>query len=227
MTFRLTAKQVANLLEVRALHGEQEKLADVIQRFLLINPKPSDQQFHALAESLGVDKETLEAIAYQLLGEYEQGKKPAADDAEHTLIQSNEAEEIADEGIENLDHDLQRINELHPYDPEEITPEALDELLDEEGEMIRALTQDEEILEGEEDPATTPADKVMLNDGDPQYQGDPGFQEELFDDGVASTDIGVGLDGDQAILNDDGVTRPRFTSEAALRLKVHASLKKL
>jgi hypothetical protein len=38
--------------------------------FLLENPKPTDAQFHALAHSMNVDKETLEAEAYAMLAAF-------------------------------------------------------------------------------------------------------------------------------------------------------------
>lgn len=49
----------------------QQALEELITLFLQLNPEPSDQQFHALAEALGVDKETLEAISFKMLGEAE------------------------------------------------------------------------------------------------------------------------------------------------------------
>lgn len=42
----------------------EEALQELIALFLKINPQPSDQQFHALAEAVGVDKETLESQAF-------------------------------------------------------------------------------------------------------------------------------------------------------------------
>lgn len=50
---------------------DQQALEELISLFLKLNPSPSDQQFHALAEACGVDKETLESIAYKMLGEAE------------------------------------------------------------------------------------------------------------------------------------------------------------
>lgn len=48
-------------------------LEELITLFLRLNPSPSDAQFHALAEAVGVDKETLEAVSYKMLGEAENG----------------------------------------------------------------------------------------------------------------------------------------------------------
>lgn len=44
-------------------------LRDMIEKFLELNPTPSDAQVHALADSLGIDHETLEAQVYEMLGE--------------------------------------------------------------------------------------------------------------------------------------------------------------
>lgn len=50
---------------------DQQALEELITLFLQLNPEPSDAQFHALAEALGIDKETLEALSYKMLGEAE------------------------------------------------------------------------------------------------------------------------------------------------------------
>jgi hypothetical protein len=50
---------------------DEQALEELITLFLKLNPNPSDQQFHALAEAVGVDHETLESISYKMLGEAE------------------------------------------------------------------------------------------------------------------------------------------------------------
>ncbi len=50
---------------------DHQALQELITLFLKINPEPSDQQFHALAEAVGIDKEELESIAYSMLSEAE------------------------------------------------------------------------------------------------------------------------------------------------------------
>lgn len=42
-------------------------MKELIKLFLELNPKPSDQQVHALALALGVDKEYLESVFYSML----------------------------------------------------------------------------------------------------------------------------------------------------------------
>lgn len=44
------------------------KYESIITLFLRFNPTPSDAQYHSLANALGVDKEELEAEAYEMLG---------------------------------------------------------------------------------------------------------------------------------------------------------------
>lgn len=50
---------------------DDKALRDLISLFLKLNATPSDAQFHALAEAVGVDKERLESISYEMLGEEE------------------------------------------------------------------------------------------------------------------------------------------------------------
>jgi len=61
---------------------DNAKLAHMIELFLQVNPEPSDQQFHALAQALGVDKETLEAVAYEMLGDEIHHEQEEGDDAQ-------------------------------------------------------------------------------------------------------------------------------------------------
>ncbi len=49
--------------------GEEEKLRNLILAFLDVVTEPTDDQFHDLARSVGIDHEDLERIAYKLLGE--------------------------------------------------------------------------------------------------------------------------------------------------------------
>ncbi len=48
---------------------DKECLQELVTLFLKINPEPSDEQFHAMACAVGVDHETLEACAYEMLGD--------------------------------------------------------------------------------------------------------------------------------------------------------------
>lgn len=55
----------------------QSQLVPIIQSFFAMNPSPADAQIHALAGALGVDKETLEAVIYQLYGQQNNGGQAA------------------------------------------------------------------------------------------------------------------------------------------------------
>ena len=48
----------------------------LIEAFLEVNPDPSDDQFHALAHAVGIDKEELEAVSYKMLGNELEDSKP-------------------------------------------------------------------------------------------------------------------------------------------------------
>lgn len=73
----------------------------LIEIFLQINPNPSDKQFHALAESVGIDKETLEAVSYEMLGE-EVNKVMALTDEE--LVQQGDLQPTSDRLAILIDH---------------------------------------------------------------------------------------------------------------------------
>lgn len=62
----------------------------LITMFLRLNPKPSDTQVHALAFALGVDKETLEARIYKMLGESDEIKDPEQLEADSQDFLENE-----------------------------------------------------------------------------------------------------------------------------------------
>lgn len=47
----------------------KERLQDLIEAYFRVNTNPSDEQVHALATSLGLDQETLEAVIYEYVGE--------------------------------------------------------------------------------------------------------------------------------------------------------------
>lgn len=126
----------------------QQQLRELITLFLELNPEPADAQVHSLAAALGMDKESLEAVMYEMLGE--------------------------------------------------VT-----------GSLIEADSQ--EILDGDVDPDNMPIDDVALNDGDPTAD-DLGLQEETDSDGTDVHDVGVGMNGIDDVLSDDGV--PDMTEEA-------------
>jgi hypothetical protein len=52
----------------------EQKLAQLIQIYLTVNPRPTDQQFHSLAFASNIDHETLESIAYAMLSDEVEGE---------------------------------------------------------------------------------------------------------------------------------------------------------
>jgi hypothetical protein len=47
----------------------QSKLYTLVESFLLLNPEPSDDQVHMLAQSINMDYEQLEAIVYKFFAQ--------------------------------------------------------------------------------------------------------------------------------------------------------------
>lgn len=186
-----------------------QKLARLIELFLQMNPEPSDQQFHALAEAVGVDKETLESVAYEMLGDEIHHEQEEGDDAQlNELVEGvsthfPEGEEEEDFGVVNASMRLKAT--------EEVTQEG-------GGQGEEGLSEQQEVLQGEGDPATTNTDNLTLNDGAPEgTTTDDEMQDSMLIDGVGEDDTGVGLDADKSMLLNDGAPALQLTN-AALRL---------
>lgn len=95
----------------------KECLQELVCLFLKINCEPSDAQFHALAESIAVDKEELESIAYEMLAESED----VLDDAEEGYDEDEfeihaDAEDILDGDVspDNMSLDNVALNDGDP-----------------------------------------------------------------------------------------------------------------
>jgi hypothetical protein len=183
----------------------EEALQELIALFLKINPQPSDQQFHALAEAIGVDKETLESLAYGMLA-----------DAEDLLEDPTEASSTH----EGNDSPILRRNatvfstspstSLSYGDSEEGGDTHIDNetvaMIHRINASARLRADSQEVLD---DPTIDPDDlslsDVALNDGDPT-DDDLGQQQETLDDGYTQDDVGVGLTNNaNDVLTDDGV----------------------
>ena len=182
----------------------EDALQELIALFLKINPQPSDQQFHALAEAVGIDKEELESIAYSMLSEAEdlledpmeassthQGNDSPVSRRGATLFSNSPSTSLSygdsEEGGDTIDNEtvamIHRINA-----------------------SARLKADSQEVLD---DPTVDPDDlsltDVALNDGDPT-DDDLGQQEETLDDGYTENDVGVGLTNNaNDVLTDDGV----------------------
>lgn len=184
----------------------EEALQELIALFLKINPKPSDQQFHALAEAVGVDKETLESLSYGMLADAEdlledpmeassthgdndspfsrKGANVYSTSPSTSLSYGDDGEEGGDTHIDN-----ETIATIHRINA-----------------SARLMADSQEVLD---DPTVDPDDlnlsDVALNDGDPT-DDDLGQQQETFDDGYTENDVGVGLTNNaNDVLTDDGV----------------------
>jgi hypothetical protein len=185
---------------------DENKLHELIVLFLQVNPEPSDDQFHALAHALGVDKETLEACSYEMLGDEIQHEEGEGDDAQlEELVEGvsthfPEGDESGGgeygEGYPITKTEAFIINAAYRLN---VTAEVAEEY-GEEG-----LSEQQEVLEGEGDPATTNTDDQVLNDGAPVGQStDDEMQDSQLVDGVGPDDTGVGFDSDKAMLLNDG-----------------------
>jgi len=163
-----------------------EALQELIALFLKINPQPSDQQFHALAEAVGVDKETLESLSYSMLADAEDllEEPTEASSPSTSLSYGDDGEEGGDTHIDN-----ETVATIHRINA-----------------SARLHADSQEVLD---DPTLDPDDlsltDVALNDGDPT-DDDLGQQEETLDDGYTEDDVGVGLTNNvNDVLTDDGV----------------------
>jgi hypothetical protein len=96
---------------------DKQALASLLELYLQLNPSPSDAQFHQLAGAIGVDKEELEAVAYQMLGEEIQHEQGEGDDEQLERLEVEAAGDLApSEAQDVLDGD---------YDPQTTTSDDL------------------------------------------------------------------------------------------------------
>lgn len=113
----------------------EELMRELITLFLEINPEPSDQQFHALAMACGIDHESLESVAYAMLGEAEHGE---------VLADAEEVDAVGDEGLSDAQSVLDG-----EYDPNVTKTDDL--MLNDglpAGEDSTALLQDSTLNDG-------------------------------------------------------------------------------
>lgn len=169
-----------------------EQYSQLITLFLEINPKPSDAQFHALAEACGVDKETLEACAYQMLGEHEGADVPI--DADIADLIPDEPAALAEppsEQDEVEDENADSFNEQAEGDDEE----GDDIPLEGEVGLLAAMTPgvDDNDLSIEE---RTAADDVgqdylsykeaAITDGSKDPKDSTEIQDDTYSDGTVT-----------------------------------------
>ena len=96
---------------------DKEKLRELIILFLEINCEPADAQVHALASALGIDKESLEAEMYAMMGEAVEDDDLLADVDDH-LIEAADEDVLndIDEDPDNLPLDDVAMNDGDPTD---------------------------------------------------------------------------------------------------------------
>lgn len=199
---------------------DQQALQEIITLFLKINPQPSDQQFHALAEACGCDKETLESISYGMLSEAEDLLEDPPVDASSTHqsndspVSRHDADIYAGSPSTAVDYgdDDEEAGATHsgdePVIPVATTASARKRLriMSSHGFEVDADSSAQITLD---DPAADPDNMslqdVALNDGDPTND-DLGMQQETLDDGFSIADKGAGLVNNVSdALTDDGV----------------------
>lgn len=192
---------------------DQQALSELITLFLKINPQPSDAQFHALAEACGVDKEALEALSYEMLGEAEDMlDEPTFATAPSTSLSYGDDDEDGesthtcdDVTIPVAAKSTHRGNDSALSRHDAAVPMAA-KLGASARLLVMAETESQTVLEDPTaDPDTMPLTDVALNDGDPT-DDDLGQQEETMDDGFTTDDTGAGLVNNVSdVLSDDGV----------------------
>lgn len=84
-------------------------LKQLLEIFFQCNPEPSDEQFHDLARSLGMDPPTLEAISYKMNAEAEGAEAGL-------LLGASEAEDVldGDYDADTTSPDLLMLNDGEP-----------------------------------------------------------------------------------------------------------------
>jgi hypothetical protein len=183
-------------------------LRALIELFLKVNPQPSDAQFHQLAGALGVDKEQLEAISYEMLGEEVHASSTHFPEGEGGEYGESRPVEEGEEG-----------NDLAVGAPAtkasvRLTASVNWVLADVGAPGDEGLSEQQEVLEGEGDPYTTDTDNLALNDGAPRHQTeDDEIQDSTMVDGEPVTG-----EADQAMLLNDGMPALQLTN-ASTRLQ--------
>lgn len=172
---------------------DQQALQELISLFLKINPQPSDQQFHSLAEAVGVDKEELESISYGMLSDAEDLLEGTSTHSggNTSPFSRSDAQVYADDE----DLDIQSL----------VDPEVRASIY-RVNAAARLMADAEDVLDDPTiDPDELPLTDVALNDGDPT-DDDLGQQEETMDDGYTEDSVGVGLSNNaNDVLTDDGI----------------------
>ena len=156
---------------------KQAAIRELIAIYLQLNPEPADEQVHALAAALAVDKEALESVFYEMLGDAVEGE----DEPGFVSSFQIKASQRMQAGITEVSEDGGQ------------------------GDVGPSL--DQRVREGDYDENEVPVNDLMINDGPLAMEdADTGFQEELKDDGFVTEDLDMGnAVTTQDVLQNDGV----------------------
>lgn len=102
----------------------EHMLKAILVLFLQINPKPADQQFHALAYSLGVDKETLESISYDMLASSDEVNQAKATARTLARVMASYEQDNAEDKAGADSSEAEDVLE-NEYDPYQTSPQDL------------------------------------------------------------------------------------------------------
>lgn len=96
--------------------GEEADLADhfdLLTAFFKICPAPNDQQFHYLAQAIGMAPEDLEAMVYKVMS---------------IMLENDDSKGVIDEAIEDAEgQDLQEAD-VEPYEPAEAEEDGVPDM---------------------------------------------------------------------------------------------------
>lgn len=132
----LDSEHVNELVLKDKIMAQEQLVEELVTVFLKINSEPADAQVHALAEALGIDKETLEAKMYSMLSEDEDLLVDVDDDDEISagFEIGADAEDVLDDPTANPDNqslDEVSLNDGDPTDDDlGLQTETLDDGFD-------------------------------------------------------------------------------------------------
>lgn len=170
------------------MSDKEQQLREFILMFLRLNPEPADAQYHALASSIAVDKEHLEALAYEMLGQAEQEGQIQAE----STVDNEDSDGL--DGMDLEDPDVLK----DPMEASTIEEDVLS------GDYDPATTSADDLALN---------DGELVGD-DP----DPGFQDETTTDGVGVEDTGLDLADKNETFNDGTVVPPKLDASARLKV---------
>lgn len=169
---------------------KEQQIRELLVLFMQINPEPADEQVHALAHALGEDKETLEAVIYEMFASTSEVQEAAS-----THFQETEDDEQPGDLLTEINSDA-----MAPGD--------------------HGLSEDQEVLDGDFVPEDVPADALLNVDGAPAGSGNTQeVKDALMIDGLGEEDggAGMGMTGTKIALINDGEVPMKLNASARLK----------